>query len=58
MREAFEETADQARQETLSYEQYLLELVNRECEQRRHKRVERMLKSRGCRWRRPWRSSI
>lgn len=44
MREAFATAADQARQESLSYEHYLLELVERECEQRRHKRVERMLK--------------
>jgi len=44
MREAFATAADQARQESLSYEHYLLELVNRECEQRRHKRVERILK--------------
>ena len=44
MREAFATAADQARQESLSYEHYLLELVNRECEQRRRKRVERILK--------------
>ena len=44
MREAFAITADQARQESLSYEHYLLELVNRECDERRHKRVERLLK--------------
>jgi DNA replication protein DnaC len=44
MREAFAPTAEQARQESLSYEHYLLELVNRECEQRKHKRVERLLK--------------
>ena len=44
MREAFATAADQARQESLSYERYLLELANRECEQRQHKRVERLLK--------------
>jgi DNA replication protein DnaC len=44
MREAFATAADQARQESLSYERYLLELVNRECDERRHKRVERLLK--------------
>jgi IstB-like ATP binding protein len=40
MREAFATAAEQARQESLSYERYLLELVNRECDERRHKRVE------------------
>jgi DNA replication protein DnaC len=44
MREAYLAAAEQARQESASYEQYLLELVNRECEARRHKRVERILK--------------
>ena len=43
MREAFAAVAEQARQEALSYEHYLLELANRECEERRHKRVERLL---------------
>jgi DNA replication protein DnaC len=44
MREAFAAVAEQARQESLSYEHYLLELANRECDERRHKRVERLLK--------------
>lgn len=44
MREAFTALAEQARQESLSYEQYLQELTQRECEQRSHKRVERLLK--------------
>jgi DNA replication protein DnaC len=44
MRESFAATADQARQESLSYEQYLLELADRECVERRHKRVDRLLK--------------
>ena len=44
MRESFSALAEQARQEALSYEQYLLELTQRECEQRSHKRVERLLK--------------
>jgi DNA replication protein DnaC len=44
MREAFATMADQARQESLSYERYLLELANRECEERGQKRVERLLK--------------
>ena len=35
MRGCFEETARRAEKETFSYEQYLLELAERECEQRR-----------------------
>jgi DNA replication protein DnaC len=35
--------ARQAQQESLGYEQYLLELAQRECQERRHKRVERLL---------------
>jgi len=44
MRECFEETARKARQEALSYEQYLLELATREVEARRQKRIERLLR--------------
>lgn len=36
--------ARQAEQETISYEQYLLELTNRECETRRVNRIETMLR--------------
>jgi DNA replication protein DnaC len=43
-RESFEEVARQAEQETLSYEQYLLELAVRECEERRVRRIERLLR--------------
>jgi len=43
-RESFEEAARQAVQETLSYEQFLLELTNRECDSRRTRRIERMLR--------------
>ena len=43
-REGFEETARRAVQETLSYEQYLLELANRECDERRTRRIDRMLR--------------
>lgn len=43
-RECFEETARRAEQETLSYEQYLLELSQQECEVRRSKRIERLLR--------------
>jgi DNA replication protein DnaC len=43
-RESFETVALQAAQESLSYEAYLLELSQRECEQRTQKRVERLLR--------------
>jgi len=43
-RESFEEVASHALQETLSYEQYLLELSRRECEERRVRRVARLLR--------------
>src|SRR6266852_5087980 len=43
VRECYEETARRAERETLSYEQYLLEVISRECEQRRKSRVERLL---------------
>src|SRR6185312_7544580 len=43
LRAAYEELARQAQQESLSYEQYLLGLVQRECQERRNKRVERLL---------------
>ena len=47
VRECYEETARRAERETLSYEQYLLEVITRECEQRRKTRVERLLKDSG-----------
>ena len=43
IRQGFEEKARQAERETLSYEQYLLELVERECQQRREHRITRLL---------------
>ena len=43
-RECFEELAQRAVQETASYEQYLLELVERECQARLAKRTERLLR--------------
>ena len=43
-RDRFEEVAQRAVQETLSYEQYLLELANRECDDRRIRKVERLLR--------------
>jgi DNA replication protein DnaC len=44
VRECYEETARRAERETLSYEQYLLEVITRECEQRRKSKVQRLLK--------------
>lgn len=44
VRECFEEEAVRAGQESLSYEQYLLELMEREVEERRRKRTERFLR--------------
>jgi DNA replication protein DnaC len=43
-RECFEELARRAVQETASYEQYLLELAERECQARWAKRIERLLR--------------
>jgi DNA replication protein DnaC len=43
----FEDTARRAEKETLSYEQYLLELSERECEQRQGNRVRRLLQDSG-----------
>jgi DNA replication protein DnaC len=43
-RECFEELARRAAQETSSYEQYLLELAERECQSRWAKRTERLLR--------------
>jgi len=41
----FEEKARQAERETMGYEQYLLELVERECQERREKRIARLLRA-------------
>ena len=43
-RECYQSEADLARQESLPHEQYLLELVKRECEERAHKRTARYLR--------------
>ena len=43
-RDHYEAFARQAEQDTLSYEQYLMELANRECETRRANRIETMLR--------------
>jgi DNA replication protein DnaC len=47
MRGCFQETAERARAEVLSYEEYLLELTTREQEVRRQHRVERALRESG-----------
>jgi DNA replication protein DnaC len=44
VRTCFEEKARQAERETLGYEQYLLELVERECQERREHRIARLLR--------------
>ena len=44
MRCEYEEAAERARQESSSYERYLLDLVERECESRRCRRVARRLR--------------
>jgi DNA replication protein DnaC len=41
----FEDTARRAEKETLSYEQYLLELSERECERRNDNRIRRLLQA-------------
>jgi DNA replication protein DnaC len=45
MRGQYEAVARQATAETWSYADYLLELAQRECQQRRERRIERVLKS-------------
>jgi len=44
IRTSYEELARQAQQEGLSYERYLLELAQREVQERRSKRIERLLR--------------
>ena len=44
IRRDYEAAAQRARQESLSYERYLLELAEQECESRRSNRVERLLR--------------
>jgi len=45
VRRCFEEKARQAERETLGYEQYLLELVERECQERREHRITKLLRA-------------
>ena len=47
MRACFEQSAQRAEQETLSYEQYLLELAERECDCRRHNRIAKLQRESG-----------
>ena len=47
MRHGYEEAARRAEKETLSYEQFLLELTERECEGRRKSRILKLLKESG-----------
>ena len=47
MRDCFEQTAQRAEKETLSYEQYLLELAERECEARRRNRIAKLQRESG-----------
>ena len=57
MRASYEELARQAQQEGMSYEQYLLGLVQRECQERRTQAGRAVAAAiRGCRWRRVWQS--
>src|SRR5215472_9374047 len=44
VRAQYEAVARQASAESWSYPEYLLELLERECQQRQHKRIERLLK--------------
>lgn len=44
MRREYESAAARARQESLSYERFLLDLAERECESRRSNRIERLLR--------------
>src|SRR5450755_2083521 len=44
IRSCFEEKARQAEQESLGYQHYLLELLERECQERREHRITRLLK--------------
>jgi len=44
VRECFEDEADRARREALSYEEYLLEIMDRERDERRQRRIARRLR--------------
>ncbi len=53
-RASYEEMAQQARQEGLSFEQYLLGLAQRECQQRLNRRIERLLDDSGLLLEKSW----
>ena len=44
VRQCYEEVAQQAEREPLSYERYLHELIQRECEERQENRISKMLR--------------
>jgi DNA replication protein DnaC len=44
VRQCYEEVAQQAERESLSYERYLHELIQRECEERQENRITKMLR--------------
>ena len=44
VRQCYEELAQQAERESLSYERYLHELIQRECEERQENRITKMLR--------------
>ena len=46
VRQCYEEVAQQAERESLSYERYLHELVQPECEERQGNRIAKMLRDR------------
>jgi len=47
VRACYEDESHRARQESLPYERYLLELMERECQARRHNRIARYLRESG-----------
>ena len=47
MRACYEESAEMARRESLSYERYLHDLLSLECEDRRNRRIQRLLRQSG-----------
>jgi hypothetical protein len=51
IRQSYEEVARQAEREQLSYERYLHELVQRECEERQENRTTKMLRESCFSWR-------
>lgn len=54
LRAGYLEMAEQARQEGLSYEQFLLALLQRECQERRNRRVDRLLHDSGLLLEKTW----